>query len=92
MMAAGVKRHESHPGVSGGAAGGEKDVVAEPGGEVLSQRAEDARDSSMHRGASCARVSGKNTMVHGGPGQLKSYAPLVLVGLMPFASDVVSLP
>ena len=59
------------PGVSGGATGGEDDVVAEPGGEVLSQRVEEGRDPVMHRGASCAMVSGKNTMVHGGPGHLK---------------------
>jgi hypothetical protein len=58
--------------MSGGAAGGEDDIVAELGGEVLSERGEGGRNPAMHRGASCAMVLGKNTMVHGGPGHLKA--------------------
>jgi len=67
---------EGAPGVSGGAAGGVDDVGAEHGGEVLSERVEDGRNPSMHRGASCAKVLGKKPMVHGGPGHLKSLVPL----------------
>src|SRR5581483_2517644 len=48
------------PGMSGGPTGGEDDIVAEQCGEVLSQRAEQGRNPVMHRGASCAMVSGKN--------------------------------
>ena len=59
------------PGVSGGAAGGVDEVGAEPGGEVLSQGAERVRNPAMHRGASCAMVVVRNTMVHGGPVLLK---------------------
>jgi hypothetical protein len=47
--------------MSGGAAGGEDDVVTEPGGEVLPEPAEGGRNPAMPRGASCAMVSGKNT-------------------------------
>src|SRR5262249_34915485 len=80
------------PGVSGGAAGGQDDVVAEPGGEVLSQGAEGGRNPSMHRGASRAMVSGKNTMVPGGPRHLKSQVCLELAGLTPFSPVPVSEP
>src|SRR5262249_20595359 len=59
------------PGMSGGAAGGVDDVVTEPGSEVLPEPAEGGRNPAMHRGASCTMVSGKNTMVRGGPGHLK---------------------
>ena len=66
--------------MSGGAAGGVDDVVAEPGGEVLSQRVEDARNPSMHRGASCAMVGEK---YHGArrPGYLKAKGPWGYRGL-----------
>jgi hypothetical protein len=57
--------------MSGGAAGGADDVVTEPGGQVLPEPAEGGSNPAMHRGASGAMVSGKNTMVRGGPGHLK---------------------
>ena len=60
------------PGVSGGAAGGVDEVVPELGGEVLSEGVEGGRNPAMHRGASCAMVVGKNTMVHGGSVFLKT--------------------
>jgi hypothetical protein len=37
----------------------------------LPQRVEGGRNPAMHRGASCAMVVVKNTMVPGGPGLLK---------------------
>ena len=60
------------PGVSGGAAGGEDDILAELGGEVLSECVESGRNPAMHRGASCAMVVVTNTMVPGGLVFLKS--------------------
>ena len=61
------------PGVSGGAAGGEDEVVAEPGGEVLSQGVEGGRNPAMHRGASCAMVVGEKT--HGARRPRSSQVP-----------------
>src|SRR6185312_12798141 len=61
------------PGVSGGAAGGADDVVAEPGGKILSERAEDAKTPSMHRGASCAMGVGEKT--HGARRPRSSQVP-----------------
>ena len=74
MMAAGVKRQLCAPGVSGGSAGGVDEVAAELGGEVLSEGVERGRNPAMHRGASCAMVVVRNTMVHGGPVFLKTRA------------------
>jgi len=76
------------PRVSGRAAGGVDEVVLKLGGNVLPESVESGRNPAMHRGASCAMVIGKNTMVHGGSDFLKTLGRLYLpVVLMPFGNN-----
>ena len=60
------------PGMPGSSASRVDEVAAELGGEVLSEGVERGRNPAMHRGASCAVVVVRNTMVHGGPVLLKT--------------------